>query len=352
MHWINWIIFGISVIILAAGILGVVYQIFGGLNRTGLNDKYIWGLNIQGFFTLSTYGIGILTVVSGCILLDFSGFRPVLESASSLAFGCLISSQVLLAADLGRPFRALYIITGRNFVSPLTWDFISLMLLTVFSFVFMFGIIPDGLWIKLWAIATLLFSLVSIAVHTLFFISRAEAGYNSQPFAAQKIFACCLWSGGAILVILSSGIPGHQIFTRFMLICSLIMLITSAGVFIGGELGGKDHKNIKFLVLCTLIFLLSAGELVLFKETVYVELVIAVLILAAVFIEKYEYITEIQKKPTLPMPYSKFEKTPPYRPTVIEWGSLAAGFSMSVVLFYAVIILKEYILPWIFHVIA
>ena len=354
MHWIDWVVFGITIIVFVIGSLATFYQIFRGQTRTGLNDKYIWGLNIQGFFTLSTLAVGILTIVSSYILLGFSDPGPTFEMAVALAFGFLIGSQLLLASDLGKPFRAFYILKGRNFVSPLTWDFISLLILTVLSFIYMLGV---GLYqesevlMRLWALVTLIFSLLCNVVHVLFFISRVEAGYNSQPFSALKTFACSLWGGAAILVLLISSIRLHQIFVYFMLIGSILVFITSTGAFISLKLGKKEHNNIKFLSMNLFIIAALAFEIVFFKEKFYLEHVISVLVLLAIFLEKYEFITEFQKKPTIPLPYSKFEKSPSYRPSIIEWGSLLAGTSLSVVIFYGVTIFKSYILPFIiFHV--
>lgn len=348
MHWINWIILGIAIIITALGFLAILSQIFGGLTRTGLNDKYIWGLNIQGFFTLSTYAAGILTIISSLILLGLPVSDSVFELAATFAFGFLIGSQILLASDLGKPFRAFYIFKGRNFVSPLTWDFISLLMLTLLSFIYMFGFVNDNeIFLRIWALITLFFALLCDVVHVLFFISRVEAGYNSQPFSALKVFACSLWGGSAILVMLSSHMRLHLTFVNFMLICSILVFIISIGGFISAKLGRKEYNNIKFLSMNLFIIVAIIGETILFKNEIFMESMIAILVLLAVFIEKFELITEFQKKPTIPAPYSKFEKKPSYRPSVVEWGSLMAGFSLSVVIFYAVIIFRNYIIPFI-----
>lgn len=348
MHWINWIILGIAVVLTGAGGLAILYQLFNGLNRTGLNDRYVWGLNIQGFFTLSSYAAGILTIISAWILMGLPDPGGIFVPAGTLAFGFLISSQILLGSDLGRPLRALYILKGRNFVSPLTWDFVTLMILTVCSFFLMFNLVPQNeFFVKGWALVTLLASLLCIVVHTIFFIPKVEAGYNSHPFSSLDIFAGSIWSGAAVMVLMSTGLDLQKTFLGFLLVFSIIVFASSAGAFIASKLGRTEHKNVKFLVINGVIILGLVAENLVLKEGLFAGSIIAVLVLFAVFIEKYDLVTEYQGKPSLPLPYSMFEKIAPYKPSVFELGSLVACFSLSVVIFYAVYIFKLYILPFV-----
>lgn len=50
MSILDFILFGLSIIVFAAGAVFMIHQVFCGLDKTALNDKYVWGMNIQGFY--------------------------------------------------------------------------------------------------------------------------------------------------------------------------------------------------------------------------------------------------------------------------------------------------------------
>lgn len=344
----HWIILGVAVLLTGLGGLSILYQLVKGHNRTGMNDRYVWGLNIQGFFTLSSYAAGIMALISAWILIGLPDATSIFAPAATLAFGFLIGAQILLGSDLGRPLRAMLILKGRNMISPLTWDFITLMILTVFSFLFMFGLIPQNHFIiSVWAIVTLLVSIMCIAVHTMFFLPKVEAGFNSHPFTSLDIFAASIWSGVAILLLLSIGTRFYDAINGLLIVFSLIVFSSSAGAFITAKLGKAVHRNVKSLLINAVIILALLADKLVIKDEIILGPWIAMLVLVAVFIEKFDMVTEHQGKPSLPLPYSRFEIVEKYRPSIFELGSLVASVSLSVVIFYAVTILKIYIFPWI-----
>lgn len=345
MYFFDWIIAGFSVLVFIAGGLTISYQLFYGFSKTGLNDKYIWGLGIQGFFSLSSFASGVLIIVSSFLLLGADYPAQVFRLAVFAALGLLIGSQLLLFADLGRPFRGLNIFRIRNFRSPLTWDIISLLMLTVLCLVFALDLVKTEIFLRIWAGGSLFFALFSLAVHSLFFISRVEAGFNSQPFGGAKGFAYSFWSGGALLSLFAYGDPSHSQFMGLLLIFTFLVSIVSAGALISGKLGQKEYKDYRQITLSFVILLLLMGEGILLMEVPLLQNAIALLVLVAVFFEKYEMIVGYQRKPIIPYPYSKFERTPPYRPSFVEWASLAGAVSCSILVFYGMIILHEYIIP-------
>lgn len=345
MYLFDWIIVGFSALIFIGGGLTILYQLVYGLSKTGLNDKYIWGLGIQGFFSLSSFASGILIIVSSFFLLGLTVPTPVFRLAIFASLGLLIGSQLLLFIDLGRPLRALNLFRIRNFRSPLTWDFISLLMLTALSLFFALDLVKGEILLRLWAGGTLFFALFSLAVHTLFFVSRVEAGYNSQPFGAVKTFAYSFWSGAALLSLFAYGDPSHSWFMGLLLIFTFFVSIVSAGALISGKLGQKNYKDNRAITLSFLILFYLMGEGILLIEVPFLQIAIALLVLLTIFVEKYEMIVGFQRKPTIPYPYSKFEKVPPYRPSPVEWASLAGGISCSILVFYGLIILDEYIIP-------
>lgn len=343
MEIFDWILFGVSLIIFCFSGLTVLYQVFFGLNKTGLNDKYIWGLNIQGFFALSSFGTGILILLSAMILFLGEDYpKTLFQFASSIAFACLISSQLLMGADLGKPLRALRILIGKNFTSPLTLDFLTLGALTILSFLFTFGLwmnIP--LILRIWAYAVLLTGLLCTVSHSLLFISRVSAGYHSQPFLSTVIIGCALWSGTAILLLCSIGNPYYSRILNLLILATAFIFILSLGGLLSAMLGGKKpHNLISVMLSGAILFVLLCRGIVL-KELIVVDAAVAILVLVSVFVEKYESVIHFQKDPVLPAPYCRFEKQPPYHPSILEIGNFICGLSFIIVITYGIVILKN-----------
>ncbi|MCL1993820.1 MAG: hypothetical protein FWG66_12830 [Spirochaetes bacterium] len=349
MGVIDWIILAVSVLIFGASGLTVLYNVFFGLGKTNLNNKYIWGLNIQGFFVLSSIGSGILAVLSIAVifqeLLAFSLYR--FQLAATIAFACLLSAQMLMGADLGRPFRALKIISGKNFISPLTLDFISLVILTILSFVFMFGIfmnIPEVM--RLWAFATLFFTLFCMLVHVLLFVMHLS-GSRIKSFDALITVANGIWSGTAVMSLLTLNDSNHHVFFNSFLVLTLLIFVSQIGSIISAFLAEQKPHNLIFTGISFIILVFLLGHGIIFREILILEIAICLLAIVALFIEKFEMVIGFQREPVLPPPYSMYEQPKPYRPSFFEIGNLIAALSFTVVVTYGVLIIRVYLLPFI-----
>lgn len=345
----DWILFGLSILIFAAGAVFMVHQVFCGLDKTALNDKYVWGMNIQGFYFLSASGIGILSVIG--IFLLFAGSdadQEMLRIPAAVAFGCLLGAQLLMAVDLGRPMRALRILLGKNFLSPLTLDFLVLFFLTVLSFLFMFGIF---MWIKwvvvLWIWATLFLCVMGMVVHTLLFVSRVGAGYQSEPFHASLNMASCVWIGAAVMVLACLSEPDAHFFRMLLIIAIAFTTVSALGQVLADLLAGHRPHSLVFFGTCVILTILLFINGFIVAESQTLLMVTAVLSIAAVCFEKNQTVLHLQAKPVLPLPYSQFERHILYRPVLSEWMNVISGVAAVVVITYAVIIVRTWILPWL-----
>lgn len=348
MSIFDWLFFGLSILVFAVGAVFMAHQVFCGLEKTALNDKYVWGVNIQGFYFLSAAGIGILAVISIAALY----FGPLLNQEllripAAIACGCLVSSQILMAADLGRPLRALRIILGKNFISPLTLDFLVLLLLTISSFVFMFGIftwIPAVLTIWTWG--TLFVCILGMVAHTLLFIPRVGAGYQSEPFQSTLVMGCGIWIGSAVMVLAAEDAFFENLFT----ISTAFVFVASLGSVLADLLAGAKPHNLIFCGLSLVVAALLFTNGFLFDESQALQAVTALLAIAAAYFEKQQTVIHLQLKPVLPEPYSQFERKLLYRPVLSEWLNLISGVAAVVAITYAVSIIRAYILPWVIGV--
>ncbi len=337
------------IIILAASILSIIWvvmffrQLTSGLTATALDDKFTWGLYVQGFFYFSALAGGILIFIALVSLFEISTLRPLAETAAVVSFACLVSAALLLGSDLGKPFRGARILTGKNFASPLTWDFYMLSICGILNLVFLLGLIPGkGFLNMVWSVLCLIAALGYVMIHTLFFLSRVEAGFRSQPFFGMDTLAQSLWGGMALvnLIALASGYktPG---LTTLLIVLTVLALIPLAGAKIA-SLGStnKGFSQIKIialdvavLIILLLIRLFSPGN------PIYLSIV-SVLILTAVFLEKSHLIRQYQRKPTLPLPYSRYEEVPDYSPTLGEWALTAGSVGVCTLLISLMLYLK------------
>ena len=138
-----WIVCFVA--LLLSGLWGFKFhrQLETGLTTTDLDDKFTWGLYVQGFFFFSALAGGILIFVAVVTLFEVQILRPLVNIGAAVAFGCLVAAGLLLGSDLGKPFRGVKILWGFNFASPLTWDFYMISLCGFLNLVLLLGLVPD-----------------------------------------------------------------------------------------------------------------------------------------------------------------------------------------------------------------
>jgi molybdopterin-containing oxidoreductase family membrane subunit len=338
---ISWFI--VFIALLLSGLWAGMFlkQIKSGLVHTALEDHFTWGLYVQGFFFFSALAGGILVFMGVATLFEVTSIRPLAEIGSAVALGCLAAAGLLLGSDLGKPFRGFKILTGNNFASPLTWDFYMLSMCGVLDLLFLVGLIPSkGPMAIAWAVLCLVATLGYVMVHTLFFLSRVGAGFRSQPFLGLDTLAQSLWGGMALmnLIALASGLTISHI-GKVLLALSCLTLIPLAGSHIASlSIKSREMEQKNIIILDASILVVLALILMVAPESKGLMAVMSVLILVAVFLEKSHLMKHYQLKPTLPLPYSRYEDAPEYSPTASEWV-LALG-SVGVCVFFSGLIIN------------
>jgi len=368
MTILHWIIFAFSAVIFAVSAITIIYPIFFGLERTNLTDKYTWGLGIQGFFFLSAIACGILASIS-ILIIFFSeeiwifsrtfgwGGNPIqaLQLGATIAFACLISAMLIMFADLGRPFRAWRLITSGRITSPLTIDFLSLAILTILSFVFMFGILMNSVAIiMLWAYATLFFVLICLLAHVMLFILRTPPKQSARSFDALTTISCSLWTGTAVMSALLTFKDVWELsdlVAQAFVITTFIVFATQVGVLVSAKLTGQKPHNLAVLAMSFVVLVIAAGteflQVVTMVPLIVPNVIAWCLAIVTVFVEKVQMVLHYQKPSLLPAPYEMADQEKPYRPSILEIGNLISGIALAVCIFYAVIIFREFVLPWI-----
>ena len=333
-----WIILVLALVLMAVGGRSMLGQLKGGLAETGLHDKFTWGLYIQGFFFFSALAGGVLVLLSLAALFEAQALKPLLDQAAALALGCLAAAGLMIGADLGKPFRSLKIATAFQVISPMTWDFYFVSLCGLLNLIYVLGLVPVvGGGAKVWGALGLFSALGFIMVHTLFFLSRVEAGFHSAPFMALDVLMHSLW-GGAALVALATGGGGSTLLfclTLMVLVLQLSAYLASSGVKRKGHIEPRlAALNLLILIILFLSMLLNpSGGLRLRMASL--------LILVSVYLDKAHLVRVFQNRPTLPKPYSQFEDNPVYKPSKSEWMLAGGGLGVFLAVSSVVLLLQR-----------
>jgi Ni/Fe-hydrogenase subunit HybB-like protein len=330
-----------------AGGAAILQQLIHGFKKTNLSDHYVWGIYIQGCFFLSSLAAGVLIILSVMILLNIKGISRLAETGSIIAFSLFIGSQILLGIDLGKPSRAILMLKSKNFHSPLTWDFYTLGSSTVLCLIYYLGILPQTRGAMLaWSLLSLLIAYLCLSVHTMFFLSRAKGGYQTNAFSGLETLLSSLLGGTALLML--SGIQMRL--SGLLLILAVLLLGTTASHNIALLRQNHNSKSVLILNLAIVLLLLveqstekflQAGSIV--TPTAggsIVALTAAAASLVLVFIEKFNAVILPQRESILPEPYNQFQDKSPYRPSLKEINVLIGCFAICAFIGYGLLYVK------------
>jgi len=130
--------------IVAFGAVAYVWQLVNGLGVTGLNRPVFWGFYIINtiYFIAISYG-GTLT--SAILRLVNARWRlPITRAAEVITVCALGVGAFNIVLDMGRPDRVLNMILHGRLQSPILWDFYSISLYLICSFIYLYlPLIPD-----------------------------------------------------------------------------------------------------------------------------------------------------------------------------------------------------------------
>ncbi|MHC4078072.1 MAG: NrfD/PsrC family molybdoenzyme membrane anchor subunit [Planctomycetota bacterium] len=380
--------FKIAVTILLAisafSVLAYLIQLRRGLGETGMNRPVYWGVYITNF----VFFIGIShagTLISAILrLCNAEWRRPITRSAEVITVMVLFFGVFNIMCDLGRPDRALNIITTPYFRSPLLWDVCSITAYLVSSSIYLYlPLIPDIAicrdrfpqmrWFygplalgwcgterqkrilnRLIGIMALIVLPVAISVHT---VVSWVFGMTIQPLWHSSIFGPyfvvgAIFSGIAALIIAMAIIRSAYRLQSFMkqvhfdylgrllLVMTLLWFYFTFAehltAFYGNEpahmavleakMFGRYWPLFWAMVLCCFVIpmcILTRGKTRTIKGTVTASAFITI----GMWLERYTIVV-----PTLVNPRLPYERGI-YAPTWIEWWITAGSFSMFILLY-------------------
>src|SRR3989339_230399 len=138
---ISLTIFGL---LMAAGALMWVFQLWKGLVLTDMHNGYSWGLYISALAFFVGNAAGGLVVSSMIYLFGVTALKPFARIGALCAFANVSAAMLIVLPDLGRPFRVLNLLLHPQIMSPLVWDVIVLNLYAGLSLTYLYLLmLPD-----------------------------------------------------------------------------------------------------------------------------------------------------------------------------------------------------------------
>jgi len=381
-----WVAFLLAVI--GWGAYAYSRQLRDGLIVTGMRDRISWGLYITTFvFFIGISHAG--TLISAILRVSHARWRtPITRMAEFITVVALVCGAIFVIIDLGRPDRVLNVIRYGRWQSPIIWDVLAITTYLTASIAYLFlPMIPDlalfrdrlagrvsgwRIWLydllsvrwqgtrAQWrsigaAITTAMILIIPIAVsvHTVvswIFAMTLREPWNSTIFGAFFV-AGAIFSGVATLIIVMAVLrkvyhleeyitEKHFVYLGYLLAAlALIMMYGNISEYLTTgyklEEGAEFHFRQLFLEQFAGFYwfyfiggLVVPGLLILLPWTrnIWGVVLASVLVVAAMWIERYFIVVSGFRVPLMPYEPST------YAPTWVELSVMAAGFALFALL--------------------
>lgn len=381
-----WVAFLLAVI--GWGIYAYSRQLQDGLIVTGMRDRISWGLYITTFvFFIGISHAG--TLISAILRVSQARWRtPITRMAEFITLVSLICGALFVIIDLGRPDRVLNVIRYGRWQSPIIWDVLAITTYITASTAYLFlPMIPDlalfrdrlagrvsGWRMRVYSLlsvrwqgtraqwrlmgaaittAMILIIPIAVSVHTVvswIFAMTLREPWNSTIFGAFFV-AGAIFSGVAMLIVVMAVLrkvyhleeyitEKHFVYLGYLLAAfSLIMIYGNISEYLttGYKMseGTEFHFRQLFLGQFAGFYwfyflggLVLPGLLILLPWTRNVWGVVAasVLVVAAMWVERYFIVVSGFRVPLMPYEPST------YAPTWVELSVMAAGFALFALL--------------------
>ena len=147
-----WISLGVSIVLLAIGVVATIHTVTTGIGTWGLNKTIGWAFDITNF--VFWIGIGHAgTFISAILFLFNQKWRTsVNRSAEAMTLIAVMCAGLFPIIHMGRPWLFYWVLPYPNtrgtlwvnFRSPLLWDFFAISTYFTISAVFWYlGLVPD-----------------------------------------------------------------------------------------------------------------------------------------------------------------------------------------------------------------
>lgn len=136
--------YGLTVILMLAGLGAFAYQCQEGLAVTNMRNSYSWGLYVSGLAFFVGNAAGGLVLSSLIYLFGVTALKPFARIGALAAFANVTAAMLAILPDIGQPLRLYQMLINPQFASPLVWDVIVLNLYAALSLLYLYLLmLPD-----------------------------------------------------------------------------------------------------------------------------------------------------------------------------------------------------------------
>jgi Ni/Fe-hydrogenase subunit HybB-like protein len=205
---------GMLALLILVGLVAYAHQVSAGLIATNMRDQVSWAFYIGNFTFLVGVAAAAVLLVIPAYVYHWGPIKEVVILGELLAISAITMCLLFIAADMGRPERALHIMPllgSPNWPrSLLTWDALVLncylvLNLTIVSYVLYKGYRGEHYNKKI-VLPLVLFSIpAAVSIHTVtafLYNGMASRPYWNASILAPRFIASAFCSGPAVMLIL------------------------------------------------------------------------------------------------------------------------------------------------------
>lgn len=206
----NRVIGIIGIIFLIIGFAGWALQLTGGLlANSGMTNIFLWGIMIVMFAFMVGFGAGCQLVGTALYLfgnkigIADESVKDYAQLSCTIALACIGAAGIAILADLGNIRNILFMFSGFNVNSPLSWDMVALTCFIIVSIVQLIMIARNSPSVKIWAVIAALFAIVLQFVEGFLFSNQVAHAWWATPLMPIDFLAVAFVSGSALILLIA-----------------------------------------------------------------------------------------------------------------------------------------------------
>lgn len=205
-----WALIGLWALLAAVGTAAYSVQLTKGLTVTGMSRDVSWGLYISQFTFMVGVAASAVMVVLPYYLHDYKAFGRMVILGECLAVSSVLTCQLFIFVDLGKPMRVLNVMLHPTPNSPMFWDMIALTGYLLLNLVIGWTTFdaerkngPPPKWVKPLIYLSIPWA-ISIHTVTAFLYSGLSArAFWMTAVLAPRFLASAFASGPSLLIVLA-----------------------------------------------------------------------------------------------------------------------------------------------------
>lgn len=322
------------IIMVIIGIAAWGVQLSRGFSTIGIGQVVVWGVYITTFFFLAGLAGGLVILTALADLEVLPELQRHKQRLLTTALASYVAAGIMILMDIGKPFRVLNMIFSANPKSPFVWDFFTLVASVIVVAIYLYAA-PKGKWFPV--LAALVAGLVVVIEGWIMSMSAGSHLWHGGILPATFLVEGLL-SAAALILITQPGGSTEVWLRRFVLVLlPILVLLDLFDVAFVGYAGEPDAQAALQLMLANPLYwvVLLAGIVLPFALLAWgsksrgTTITASVLVLLAVFLEKYHLLISGQSLPFMQEPAT-------YAPTLVEIGGVVGILGIAGLLYVLV----------------